>query len=58
MLVKDVKDAVGKYVDLGTLEQLVLYFAGHGYLNGTSRNPWREIWGQVLQWRMADATLP
>jgi len=31
-----VKRAIKTYVDLGTLEQLVIYFAGHGYLNGTA----------------------
>jgi Caspase domain len=35
----DVITAVRRYVDLGTLETLVVYFAGHGYLNGQS-----EIW--------------
>jgi hypothetical protein len=34
-----VKTAVKKYVDLATVEQLVIYFAGHGYLNGAA-----EIW--------------
>jgi hypothetical protein len=37
--VKDVKNAIKKYVDLGTLEQLLLYFAGHGQLNGFD-----ELW--------------
>lgn len=34
-----VKMAVRTYVDLQVFEQLVIYFAGHGYLNGTD-----EIW--------------
>ena len=32
-------DAVTAFVDRGTIEKLVVYFAGHGYLNDTS-----EIW--------------
>jgi hypothetical protein len=36
---KDVKEAVKKRVDGPALDQLVLYFAGHGYLNGTA-----EVW--------------
>lgn len=35
----DVRAAVDRYVELGTVEQLVIYFAGHGYLNGFS-----EVW--------------
>jgi Caspase domain len=31
-----VKDAVRLLVERGTLEQIVVYFAGHGYLNGTA----------------------
>jgi len=34
-----VKTAIRKYVDLATVEQLVIYFAGHGYLNANA-----EIW--------------
>lgn len=34
--IEHVKAAVRDYVNRGTLEQLVIYFAGHGYLNGTS----------------------
>lgn len=34
-----VKDAIRAYVATGTLDRIVVYFAGHGYLNGTS-----EIW--------------
>ncbi len=37
--VRMLKDAVTAYVASGSLDQLVVYFAGHGYLNGTS-----EIW--------------
>jgi uncharacterized caspase-like protein len=37
--IRQVKDAVKAYLDRITIEQLVIYFAGHGYLNGTA-----EIW--------------
>lgn len=35
----DASAAVEKYVNLNTVEKLVIYFAGHGYLNGLA-----EIW--------------
>src|SRR5689334_11601306 len=35
----DVAAAVTTYVELGTVEKLVVYFAGHGYLNVSS-----EVW--------------
>lgn len=34
--VEHVKEAVRGYINRGTFEQLVIYFAGHGYLNGTA----------------------
>lgn len=36
---RDIKKAVIKVIDDGGYDKLVVYFAGHGYLNGTS-----EIW--------------
>ena len=32
----DIFDAIAKFVGLGTLSQLVVYFSGHGFLNGFS----------------------
>lgn len=34
--IEPVKEAVKGYINRGTFEQLVIYFAGHGYLNGTA----------------------
>lgn len=38
--VQSLKEAVAGYVRRGTVQQLVIFFAGHGYLNGTSSEIW------------------
>jgi len=38
VVVKDIFDAVEKLVDKGTLEQLVVFFSGHGFLNNSSEH--------------------
>ncbi len=36
----DVFDAIDVFVDRGTLDQLIVYFSGHGFLNGYTSEVW------------------
>jgi Caspase domain len=36
----DISAAIKRYVQAGTLEQLVIYFAGHGFIDGTVSEFW------------------